>query len=260
MFGFLYEAQLNLSHSSSLAQVIVGPGLRRRETVADQIAVSLRDAIRTGLLKDGEHLNQVGIAQHFGVSRVPVREAMRQLEAEGWIAAPANQRAFVQALSYRQVEQIFDLRELLEGDLIAKSVRKTTPAQLMALRRMCSDMAEVREHTTWVAANRAFHRALLAPTDASFILDLVDGLSVQVERYLRLRGSGPERQREAGAEHDMILDAVSAKRGKEARNLLVNHIRKTRLLVLAGLDEARPITQPKTLRMEKQNGPPLQTK
>jgi DNA-binding GntR family transcriptional regulator len=71
------------------------PELTDRRTTSDQIADTLREAILTGEFDDGEELNQVALAKHFNVSRVPIREALRQLQAEGLVTAKAHQRTVV---------------------------------------------------------------------------------------------------------------------------------------------------------------------
>lgn len=222
--------------------------LRERQTVADQIFGSLRDAIRTGVLKDGDELNQVGIAEHFGVSRVPVREALRSLEAEGWIKAPTNQRAFVQELNTDEIAEIFDLRELLETELVGKLVGLVEPSALDQLEALCDEMDGIFEHDRWVSANGAFHRQLLLISGRRLSVDLIERLTSQIERYLRLRRAGPERQSEANIEHRAIIDAIRAGDARKARSLMRNHIRTTRKLTLNALNELRSsATQAKPL-------------
>src|SRR5262245_35118369 len=108
--------------TSKLAVLTGGGSLKDRHSVADHITNSLREAIRAGTLADGTELNQVALSAHFGVSRVPVREALRALEAEGWITAPTHYRAFVQGLSPERIEEIFEVRTLLETHLIGKAI------------------------------------------------------------------------------------------------------------------------------------------
>src|SRR5215510_118083 len=99
------------------------PASKYRRMLAVDVTACLRNAIQTGLLPDGIELNQVALAEHLGVSRVPVREAMRSLQAEGWISARANYRATVQAVSAERIKQIFELRTLLEVHCLRRAVR-----------------------------------------------------------------------------------------------------------------------------------------
>jgi len=86
------------------------PELRDRRTAADHVADAIRAAILTGTFASGATLNQVELAEHFGVSRVPVREALRRLEAEGLVRADAHRLVTVIGLSTERVAEIFDLR------------------------------------------------------------------------------------------------------------------------------------------------------
>ncbi len=202
--------------------------LRSRTTTATLVAGSLRDAIQSGRLADGAELNQVAIAERFGVSRVPVREALRVLEAEGWITALPNRRAVVSALSAEQIDEIFAIRALLEAYLIEKSIDRITKERIARLRELCDAMDACGDHQQWVTANADFHRTLLEAADSPVTLQIINQLSSQVERYLRLRGTAVIRQHEAGREHRTIVTAVALGDVKKATKVLRAHIDQTR--------------------------------
>jgi len=171
-----------MSWAETLAAV---PAVGERRTTAGFVADALRAAIRTGQLADGAELNQVALAEHFGVSRVPVREALRALEAEGWITARAHRRAFVQALSPTRIAEIFEVRALLEVHLLEKAIAHIDASRAARLSELCDAMDAMTDHHAWVAANREFHAQLRANADAPLTVELVDHLGSQVERYLR---------------------------------------------------------------------------
>jgi DNA-binding GntR family transcriptional regulator len=223
--------------SSAFSSVPVS-ALRGRLTAADHIAEALRAAIQSGDLADGQELSQVGLAQHFGVSRVPVREALRALEAEGWVTAPTNLRAFVQSLSPDEIDEVFRMRLLLEPDLLSRAIPLADEATIADLRARCEEMDAQQDHALWVASNRAFHRALLAPSGALFTVRLVEQLTAQVERYLRLHCAGSDRQKDAGAEHMVLVEAVAQKDARKAGALLRQHIRHSRAGVLSAVRNA----------------------
>jgi DNA-binding GntR family transcriptional regulator len=223
----------------NLATVVIDAQFKERHSVADRITHSLRDAIRSGTLADGTELNQVALSEHFGVSRVPVREALRALEAEGWITAPTHYRAFVQGLSKDRIEQIFEVRSLLEAHLIGKAIPHIDAERIADLNKRCAAMDRMRDHDEWLAANRAFHRALLEPSGAIMIIDLVEQLGCQPERYLRMRRAGRDRQSVAGAEHRAIVAAVAKRDVARARKLLQAHIMQTRAAILSAVEELR---------------------
>jgi DNA-binding GntR family transcriptional regulator len=242
-FGHTALSGQSCMQSSNLSAISVGSALKERHSVADRITNSLRDAIRSGALSDGTELNQVALSEHFGVSRVPVREALRALEAEGWITAPTHYRAFVQGLSEHQIEQIFEARSALELHLIEKAVPNFDATRLADLQKRCTAMGRIRDHDQWLAANRAFHRALLAPAGSPMIIDMIEQLASQPERYLRSRLAGRDRQEAAGAEHKAIVAAVASRDVARARKLLSSHIAHTRTAILSAIEDLRSTGQ-----------------
>src|SRR5436853_7596471 len=100
------------------------PALRERKTTTDHIASALRTAIYDGQFADGEELNQVELAQYFNVSRVPIREALRQLQAEGLVQNIAHHRTIVAGLTLPQITELIEMRAVLESYMLRKSAPK----------------------------------------------------------------------------------------------------------------------------------------
>lgn len=211
-----------------------------RRITADYVADALRDAIHRGELADGATLNQAAIATHFGVSRVPVREAMRQLQAEGLIDTRAHRLAVVRALDLERIVEIYDLRAMLEGFVIERAVPNLSVADLAAAGRLARRMEDEADHARWLGLNAAFHALLYAPSGAETTLELIEQLRARGERYVRLwsRGSGIHRPVEAGAEHAEILRLVEAGDGPAARRAIELHIGHTRERLVAQREAA----------------------
>jgi DNA-binding GntR family transcriptional regulator len=225
--------------------------LRARQTAAGYVADSLRAAIQTGQLSDGTELNQVALAEHFGISRVPVREALRALEAEGWITALPHRRAVVQAVSPERIQETFEIRALLESHLIQKAVERIGDGTIAELKALCKKMDAIKDHTAWVAANAQFHHTLLESAESPMALELVVQLSSQVERYLRLRGEDVIRESEAGREHRAIIEAVAARDAATAGELIHTHIDHTRERVIDAIGQQHSTTVAHERKMEK---------
>ena len=223
---------------ASFANLDVGASFRDRQTVAGQISDRLREAIRTGVIKEGDELNQVGLAEHFGVSRVPIREALRALEAEGWIKAPTNQRAFVHRFSVDDIAEIFELRELIEVDLVGKAVGLIDEAGIAELEELCKGMEAEPNHETWVGRNALFHEKLVKCSGRNVAIGVVRHLTSQVERYLRPRNANPDRRTQANTEHRLIIKALREGDRSGVRALMRAHIRTTRKLVLKNLSQS----------------------
>ncbi len=217
-----------------------------RRITADYVADALRDAIHRGELADGATLNQAAIATHFGVSRVPVREAMRQLQAEGLIDTRAHRLAVVRALDLERIAEIYDLRAMLEGFVIERAVPNLSVADLAAAARLARRMDDESDHARWLELNAAFHALLYAPSGAETTLELIEQLRARGERYVRLwsRGSGIHRPAEAGVEHAEILRLVEAGDGPAARRAIELHIGHTRERLVAQHEAATAAAVP----------------
>lgn len=226
---------------SPLDGIKLDADFRDRRITADYVADALREAINRGELDDGAVLNQAALAQHFGVSRVPVREAMRQLQAEGLIATRAHRLAVVRGLDLERLEEVYDLRALLEGFLIERAVPHMDEAKLQELRALEKEMRGEDDHGAWLELNARFHRKLYEPSGAETTLELIDQLRMRAERYVRLwsRGAGVHRAAEAGREHAQILKLVAAGDAAGARKALELHIQHTRDRLVARGSELR---------------------
>ena len=198
-----------------------------RRSLSEQIAIWLRDAIRSGELEDGSELNQIALADQFGVSRVPVREAMRQLQAEGWIDAKRHQRAVVRGISRERILEILELRALIETFLIEKTIVTITAAEVKRLTGLCDEMDATADHRHWLELNQTFHSALYASANSVTATKLLEQLSAQVERYVRSHGEHIRREGEADAEHRAILAAVRRRDVAESQRLVQLHIGHT---------------------------------
>jgi DNA-binding GntR family transcriptional regulator len=106
---------------------------RTLSTTVDTVAGALRDGLRAGRWKPGDALRQEELAAEFGVSRIPVREALGRLQAEGLLVVEPNRGAFVPVLDAGEVSEIFDLRVLLETDALRRAVPAHTPRSLRRL-------------------------------------------------------------------------------------------------------------------------------
>ena len=216
----------------------LSPALKARRTVSDHVAVALRTAILEGHFKDGEELNQVELAVHFGISRVPLREALRQLQAEGLVSAQAHHRAVVVGLGRDGVVEAFELRAVVEDLLLKKAAPKVDERRLAELLTLCDEMDETETRRKWLAKNREFHLKLYEPSGLKMSLELVEQLMLRVERYMQ--GVGYIDPVEAGLDHRKILDAVRRNDVERARAEVEGHIDRScrRLVELMPHDDA----------------------
>lgn len=217
-----------------LSVIEVDTSLLGRRVTADYIAEALRNAINSGKLTDGAVLNQVELAAHFGVSRVPVREALRQLQAEGLIENRAHRLSQVRGTDSDRLVQVFSLRALIEGWLIEQAVPNIDAATIARAREINEQLRKESDHPSWLGLNAEFHQLLMKPSGAAEGLELLAPLRMRSERYTRLwsKGNGVHRPVETCAEHDKIVDLIEAGDAEGARAAAEEHVRHTCQAVL----------------------------
>jgi DNA-binding GntR family transcriptional regulator len=198
-----------------------------RKTVTDQVLEALRERILSGFYAESEPLRQDALATNLGVSRIPVREALRQLEAEGLVTFSPHCGAVVSSLSVAEIEELFELRGLLESELMKQAVPRLTDDDL-ALADAILDAYEAaferRDIAEWGALNWRFHSSLLAAADRPLTLGVLSRLHNQSDRYTRMQLALTHGESRATDEHRTILAA--ARKGEVDRTsaLLREHI------------------------------------
>ncbi|HUN13304.1 MAG TPA: GntR family transcriptional regulator [Rhabdaerophilum sp.] len=212
--------------------------LLRHRTLPAAIADALRKAILGGEHKAGDQLRQDRLAETFGTSRIPVREALIQLESEGFVTMVPHKGAVVTGLSRAEIDDVFDLRVLLEPRLLRHSLPRLTPedfARLDALEGRFSAALAAGNAEEWGRLNAEFHLALYAKADLPRTLATVIGLLQTSERYTRLQLSDAARLERAMAEHRALVRLCRRGVADEAVKLLGDHVEAVRhdLLALA---------------------------
>ncbi|KIC45696.1 GntR family transcriptional regulator [Ruegeria sp. ANG-S4] len=212
-----------------------------RQSLPDVIASDLRERILSGDLIEGETIRQEALAEDYDVSRMPVREALKQLDAEGLVRLATNRGATVTEHSPEEIAEIFDLRGLLEVDLFRRAIPAMTAAQL----GLCQDILEQMEASydandvaQWGALNQRFHAALYAPARRSLTNELLHRVSLQSDRYIRMHLSVMEQRGLARKEHRELLRLAQAGQTDAACTLLAEHIQRAKNQLL-GLMAAR---------------------
>lgn len=203
------------------------PALRERRTTADYLVSALRTAIYDGQFADGEELNQVELARYFNVSRVPIREALRQLQAEGLVRIVAHHKTVVAGLTLEEILELIEMRAVLESYMIRKCAPHIDETAMSRLRRLCDEMDRITDYgPAWVLRNAEFHRALYGANNSKTMMDLVEQIYLKVERYTRQAGT-QSRLREAAAEHRQILHYIEQKDYAAASSMMEHHILNT---------------------------------
>ena len=220
-----------------------GEGTRLpRQTVATLALEAIRKRILSGDYAEGKPLRQDAIATELGVSRIPVREALRQLESEGLVTLSPHVGAVVSTLSLEEIREIFELRSLIEVDLLRRAIPRTKAGDLQHAETMLSRYEEAFEQgeiAVWGTLNWEFHAALYAPARQPITLGIVQTLQNQSDRYFRMHLSQQISRERANEEHRAILKAVREEDVQYAGALLQAHILLAGRALLEFLQEHR---------------------
>jgi len=187
-------------------QQIVERGGSRHRTATQFVVDCLREAIATGALPEGDALVQDEIAAALGVSRTPIREALRMLEAEGWIDFLPHRGAVVSTLSADEIRQIFEIRFALESLALRQSVPLLVPADFDRLAGILRAMDGEADAGAWLALHREFHMGLYTHANDR-LRRLIEEQHDAVERYLRIEFVAMNTADDDSAEHNAILTA-----------------------------------------------------
>ena len=201
--------------------------LAGRQSSPRLIAAALRAAIIHGRLAPDAPLRQEQLARHFSVSRIPLREALRQLESEGWIEFPPNRGARVSRLDAAEAREIFEIRAALECAALRLAAPHHTPASWQEVARLLADSRRESRPSRYVRRNRDFHLALYRPAQRPRLLALIASLHDRGERYLRLKLGTPAYKQQSDAEHVQIFAAASGGRIAQALRILAGHLVNT---------------------------------
>lgn len=198
-----------------------------RRTVHEAVAEALRKAIYLGELPGGTRLNQDEIAAKFGVSRIPVREALRQLEAEGLVQIIPHRGAVVSTLSPEELRELYEIRITLESLAVRRAIPNVTMDVVQELERLLAELERTEDPLTWLDLNREFHNALYAPSGLKRLCHLIDTLRRNTERYLRIYVGPLGRIPLAQREHRKILEAYRERDADTAVAALQEHLSNT---------------------------------
>ena len=203
------------------------------EDVYDRV----RTAILEGELAPGSVMSQVALAEELGISRTPLREALRMLQSEGLIEGEPNRRVRVAPMTPADLEELYLMRVTLEAEALRLSVPRMTAEDFARMEGQMAEMAhyaQVKDYRRWNAPHRNFHRTLTAHA-GDRVNFMLGQMFDHAERYRRLHiGHGPSAW--ATAQHRDILDAAEAGDRDRSGGLLASHLARTGLEVSALLD------------------------
>jgi len=199
-----------------------------RLTAPQWLYQALRDRIIRGELAPGQALRQQHLAREFGLSPIPVREALRMLEADRFVTIHANRGAVVCAVSLSDAQDIVDIRLALEPLAIGMAVPNMSQKDVDSSANILDSYAGVDDPIEWSTLNRRFHLSLYERCGSPRLLQMIDSLFDGILRLAHVNISTRHGNAQAHREHTQILNACRNGNANEASNRLHSHIDRSR--------------------------------
>jgi DNA-binding GntR family transcriptional regulator len=201
------------------------------QSMTSQLIVRFRDRILSGIYAPGSALRQDSLAAEFGTSKIPVREALVQLQSEGLVDIFPNRGFQVRPLAGAELDEVFRLRLQIEPAAVALGAKLASAADHGAARIALGQLNEAAAAGEWAAAgrlNRAFHLLLIVPGLQPVAAEILSRLHTLAQRYVQAHLLPEGRAKRAAREHTALLKAWSSGKSREARTLIHAHIKATR--------------------------------
>lgn len=196
---------------------------------------SLRDAIVKQVFKPGERLMEVDLAGEMGVSRTPIREAIRKLEMEGYVVMIPRKGAYVAGLSIKDINEVFEIRGALESLAAGLAAQRATNEEIEEMEEKLALGAKHFESSDLlktIEADTKFHDMVFSASKNSRLLAMVKELREQVQRFRTTTLAVPGRMKFALDEHRRIVEAIAMRDAETARRLAMEHIESAEAALL----------------------------
>ncbi|MBZ6136355.1 MULTISPECIES: GntR family transcriptional regulator [Streptomyces] len=216
-----------------------------------RVAGELREMIISGELPPRSSLSEMALSETFGISRTPIREALKQLQTEGLVEIRPRVGTFVAVPSHRDVAELFQMKELLEGAaarLLALRGRVPETERLQGVMTEADEATRAGDTDRYARLVHEFHELIVVGADNGKLEAHYRTLMNQLAyaRLVRVTLAQPGRIHESDHEHHQVLDLIQAKDGNGAERMMREHVRRSHQALLAGWDAEEDITSPGT--------------
>lgn len=215
------------------------------QPLREVVCETLREAIRSGVLKPGERLMEIQLADELGVSRTPVREAMRKLELEGYVIMLPRRGTYVANISIRDINEVFEIRTTLDALASGLAAERITEEELEQLERLLVSIGEnieTRNMKKVVEDDMEFHDILYKASRNQRLVGIISNLREQMTRFRSMSMSYPGRLKKTLEEHSRLVEAIAQRDVELAQKLAVEHMEnseQTLLIDMEAIHQAR---------------------
>jgi len=196
-------------------------------------------AIERGELLPGERLQEIRLAEKFGISRTPIREALHRLETLGLAEPGAKRGLIVASISYEKLRQLFAVREGLEKMAVQLAVFAASDEEIALLQDMVNSEKTLTDSKALHDHNRLFHRQIYRSAHNPYLNEMLDNLRIHLSLLQGTTYALPDRTEEAKQEHQAIVDALARRDSQAAQDAACEHVRngyRARLAIISQME------------------------
>ena len=201
------------------------------QPLRDMVFDVLMSAIMQGQLSPGERLLEVQLADEMGVSRTPVREAIRRLELEGFVVMVPRKGAYVAGLSINDVEEVYEIRTVLETLAVRLAAQRMQPADYAQLDDLSEKMRATWQEgnvDNWVSLDASFHELLYKFSRNERLVAMMNNIMEQLSRYRIISLANVEVRHNSLSEHQELIEALKRRDSEAAATAVAMHIENTK--------------------------------
>ncbi len=188
--------------------------MEKHLTLREKILENIRDAIISGALKAGSRVSEPELAERYGISRTPIREAFRQLESEGYLTVIPRRGAVVSEFNQKDVEDFYAIKSILEGYAARRACEKLSPRdldKLQVINNRLAELADLNDIKTFFKVHNDFHDLFIKASDNEKLRELIIGVVNRFQRLRLMSLSLPGRMMTSVREHEKIIEAFRNK-------------------------------------------------
>lgn len=212
------------------------------QPLREVVCETLREAIINGVLKPGERLMEIQLAEELGVSRTPVREAIRKLELEGFVIMIPRRGTYVADLSIKDINEVFEVRTALDVLAAGLAAERITDEELEQMERLLVHIGEYIEKEDMdkiVEADSQFHDILYRASRNDRLVQIINNLREQLTRFRSISMSYPGRLKNTLEEHSRLVEALAMRDVKLAEKLSTEHMENSEQTLLLDFSDRR---------------------
>ncbi|QCP50303.1 GntR family transcriptional regulator [Trinickia violacea] len=230
-------AKKRRAEESNVTEALAAESTRKivRPTTVELVTTAIRQRILSGELAPGEVLRQEAVAEELGVSRVPIREAITRLTAEGLLTSVPHKGAYVAELSIEEVRETFDIRLRLEPWIFAEAIPRITDAEIGKAERLVKEMDKA-DSSEWGHLNWRFHETLYVPAQKDITLQMLRVLHDRSDRYFRFQVFQVPIREQSHQEHMGLVEACRKRDPKLGAKLLEQHVKTASQQIISVVD------------------------